>query len=101
VFVGLALVGSGLRALSNDQLTYSNYWGGAVFAPFAIAAGVFVLIIVVVKWSKFDERERRPKLKGRAALKPRRPKLRLSRIAPRSMTMTSRGAARRDARPKR
>ena len=72
LFLGLALVGSGLRAMFRDRLTYSNYWGGPVFAPFAMMVGVFVLIVVVIKWNKFDERERRPRLKRKAARKAKK-----------------------------
>jgi len=72
LFLGLSLLGTGLRMLFGDQLLYANYWGGAVFAPFALAMGALLLIILVIKWNRLTERE--PELKGKAARKARKAK---------------------------
>lgn len=67
--LGLALVSFALSSLFRGRLTYPNYWGGVVFAPFAIALGAFVLAFVVLQWNKLNERERKQALKGKAARK--------------------------------
>lgn len=70
LFIGLSLILAGLRALGSGQLHYPNYWGSPVFAPFAIAIGVAVLILLVVKWRTLNEPS--PKLRGRAARRARK-----------------------------
>ena len=65
--VGGSLIASGLRRLFAGQLHYSNYWGGAVFAPFAIVIGTFLVLLVI-----FKRRDRpQEKLRGRAARRER------------------------------
>jgi len=65
LFFGLSLILGGLGALDAGALHYQNYWGGLVFAPFAIAIGAAVLVLLVVKWRTLNETG--PKLRGRAA----------------------------------
>ena len=36
----VSLILSGVATLQNEHLHYPNYWGGSVFAPFAIVLGV-------------------------------------------------------------
>jgi hypothetical protein len=59
VFHGTATLQGGLH--------YSNYWGGAVFAPFAITVGVFLLLVALLYWQRFDQAGGTSKLKDREA----------------------------------
>jgi hypothetical protein len=34
------------------RLNYRNYWGGLVFAPYAVAIAAIALLIVVFRWKK-------------------------------------------------
>ncbi len=45
----VSLILSGVATLQNEHLHYPNYWGGSVFAPFAIVLGVALLVVVVVR----------------------------------------------------
>jgi hypothetical protein len=44
-FFGVFAVCYGVLQIMRGQLSYQNYWGGLVFAPFAIVLGVLVLYI--------------------------------------------------------
>jgi hypothetical protein len=46
-FVGVLAVGLGLLALLSGHLHYANWWGGPVFAPFAILVGLILLGIAI------------------------------------------------------
>ena len=61
VFVSLALILAGAHALFSGDLGYHNYWGGSVFAPFAIGIGVLLLLLVSFAW---------PRLRSSHLLKP-------------------------------
>ena len=50
--LSLALVLAGVHALLSGNLGYHNYWGGTVFAPFAIAIGVLLLLLAVFAWPR-------------------------------------------------
>ena len=63
----IALTLGGLQAVLFGDLHYENYWGGLVFAPLAIVAGVFVMPWLAWKWKTLSAPEKRPPLKGRAA----------------------------------
>lgn len=63
----IGLILGGVAALSEGRLHYSNYWGGAVFAPLAIVFGLVILAVTTVKWPKFSRPNDAPKLKGKAA----------------------------------
>ncbi len=65
--LGMSLLLSGLREVLSGDLHYSNYWGGAVFAPLAIVVGAFFLVMLVRQWKTLTTPETPPKLKGRAA----------------------------------
>lgn len=39
----------GLGTLLRGHLEYPNYWGGAVFAPFAILVSLLVIVVAVVQ----------------------------------------------------
>jgi drug/metabolite transporter (DMT)-like permease len=69
-FVGVSLILAGIGTLQEQRLHYANYWGGSVFAPFAIALGVAVLIIVIVKWRSLNQSA--PRLRGKAARRQQR-----------------------------
>jgi hypothetical protein len=50
--IGLAFVGAlvlcfGLGSLSRGGLLYANWWGGVVFAPFAVILGLIALGIAI------------------------------------------------------
>jgi hypothetical protein len=68
--VSLSLILLGVRVLLKDGLFYSNYWGGPVFAPLAIAIGIFCCYLVVFRWRKLAERPAR--LNGQAARRAQR-----------------------------
>lgn len=68
---GILFLLSGLREVLFGDLHYSNYWGGAVFAPLAIAIGLFLLVMLVLKWRTLDQPEEQRKLTGKAARKAR------------------------------
>jgi hypothetical protein len=70
VFVASILILFGTAALLKRGLGYRNYWGGLVFAPFAIAIGIFILSAVLFRWRKLSQKT--VKLKGRAARRARR-----------------------------
>jgi hypothetical protein len=70
LFVGLSLILAGLQALCSGRLHYQNYWGGSVFAPFAIALGLAVLIMLVIKWRTLNDTG--PRLRGKAARRARK-----------------------------
>lgn len=69
---GLSLFLAGLRRLLAGGLHYRNYWGGLVFAPFAMLVGLFLLGLVVFRWRTLNEVKPREKLRGRAARRARR-----------------------------
>jgi len=70
LLVGLSLIAAGARPLLTGDLFYSNYWGGPVFGPLAIAIGMFCLYLAVFRWRKLAQRPER--LKGRAARRAQR-----------------------------
>ena len=41
--------------LVKKNLFYTNWWGGLVFAPITVIAGVFFLYLIIFKWEKFDK----------------------------------------------
>jgi hypothetical protein len=65
--LGASLVVNGLDDVISGDLHYSNYWGGAVFAPLGMVVGVFLLVLLVRQWKTLTTPETPPKLKGRAA----------------------------------
>jgi hypothetical protein len=46
-FVGLWIFILGFVTLLLGQLHYKNYWGGAVFAPFALLIGVIAVAFAI------------------------------------------------------
>jgi len=48
IWLGVVLLGLGLFTLFNGKLQYSNYWGGPVFAPFAVLIGVLGIYVGIV-----------------------------------------------------
>jgi hypothetical protein len=54
-FISLFLIALGVGTLLNHRLEYLNYWGGMVFAPFAILIGVMLFFIVLFRPRSFDE----------------------------------------------
>ncbi len=60
-FFGVILLFMGVTHVLRGDLNYSNYWGGVVFAPFAIVVGVLLLFIVVFKWDSFEDSKTKKK----------------------------------------
>jgi hypothetical protein len=50
--VSILLLCLGVSTLLKGQLHYANYWGGAVFAPFAILIGVLGIYVAIVSRRK-------------------------------------------------
>jgi hypothetical protein len=48
-FVGLIIISVGVGSLAQGHLHYANYWGGAVFAPYAIGGGLLIIAVAVLK----------------------------------------------------
>jgi hypothetical protein len=46
-FVGFWIVILGATTLLLGRLHYANYWGGAVFAPFALIVGVLAIVLAI------------------------------------------------------
>lgn len=46
--IGIVIIILGGSTLAGQQLHYSNWWGGAVFAPFALAVGLSAVVVAVV-----------------------------------------------------
>jgi hypothetical protein len=56
VLVGLVFIGLGTTALLRDSMTYDSWWGGLVFAPFAILFGTIFIVGAIFKPSIFRNR---------------------------------------------
>lgn len=69
VLLGVSLILAGAAELLGGGLHYRNYWGGHVFAPFAIGAGLILFVIAVFGWRRANERP--PTLRGKAARRAR------------------------------
>jgi hypothetical protein len=67
--VSISLILTGVAAVQDRRLHYPNYWGGSVFAPFAIVLGIAVFVIVIAKWRSLNQT--RPRPRGRAARRQR------------------------------
>jgi len=46
--VGLLVSVFGIAALARGSLHYPNWWGGAVFAPFAICIGGLAIVVALI-----------------------------------------------------
>jgi hypothetical protein len=48
LLIGIAITGYGIAktvSYESSGWTYSNYWGGGVFAPFVVMMGVFLVLV--------------------------------------------------------
>jgi hypothetical protein len=54
--MGLLLLAQGVVNLWQGRHSYENYWGGKVFAPFAIVLGTMTLVVVVFGWDLLPRR---------------------------------------------
>ena len=45
----LVLLGSVTRPLVRGALFYQNFWGGAVFVPFALLVVALIVVVIVIK----------------------------------------------------
>jgi hypothetical protein len=52
IAVSILVLGFGIGTLLKGRLQYSNGWGGAVFAPFAVLIGVLGILAGIVTWRK-------------------------------------------------
>ena len=49
-FLGLAAIGLGMSSmLRRGEMFYTNWWGGLVFAPFAVTFGLFIIGCAIFK----------------------------------------------------
>jgi hypothetical protein len=48
-FVGLIVICLGAGSLALGHLHYANYWGGVVFAPYALLIGGLTILIAIVQ----------------------------------------------------
>ena len=46
-FLGVVVISLGTLTLASGRLHYSNWWGGQVFAPFAIVGGMIALTAAI------------------------------------------------------
>lgn len=67
--VVLALVAAAIRALAMGEADYTNYWGGRVFAPFALLIAAFIIGLGIYSYIHGDQPPK--KLRGREARKQR------------------------------
>lgn len=57
IILSLLLIGAGAMTIFlRKDITYSNYWGGLVFAPLVIIIGFFLIYLAVFKWEKFNNK---------------------------------------------
>jgi len=66
VIAGLALVvfglvGKALMAIISGQLGWQNYWGGFVFAPFALIIAALLAIVAVKKQRQSPTQQKKRK----------------------------------------
>ena len=69
IVIAVSLILSGIAVLLRGGLFYANYWGGVVFAPLAIAAGVFLVYVALFRWRQMNQPP--PTLRGKAARRAR------------------------------
>lgn len=55
--MALFLIFYGAVAMIENRWTYSNYWGGEVFAPCAILFGVLLIYVVLFRYDAFKKSE--------------------------------------------
>jgi quinol-cytochrome oxidoreductase complex cytochrome b subunit len=67
ILFSIILILGGVAALKEGRIHYANYWGGVVFAPFAIVLGLFLLSMAILQWKNLTRRNDSRKLKGKAA----------------------------------
>ncbi len=48
-FAGFIVIFYAILSIFKGETSYSNYWGGSVFAPFAILIG---LLVIYIAWFK-------------------------------------------------
>ena len=54
----------GAGTLFNHSIEYRNWWGGFVFAPFAILIGVGLLVIAVYRPKAFGQTKSKSRIRG-------------------------------------
>ena len=63
--LGLALAAQGAIALAQGRVSYSNYWGGRVFPPFAIVLGLAGIGLAVFNPAFLKRSPERRRRRGR------------------------------------
>jgi len=84
-FMGFMIFGAGGLALMGGHLHYANYWGGSVFAPFALVIGGLCFFVALSKGkgifsSAMGPQSNQARLKGPAVVPTHQKKV--SRNAP-------------------
>ena len=54
VIAGSILIITGIISIFTGQLHYTNYWGGLVFSPVAILAGILAIYIAIYRPGKMN-----------------------------------------------
>jgi uncharacterized membrane protein len=54
----LVLVAIGVGHIIRGSVGWRNYWGGLVFAPFAISFGLLLIYVAIFRWAKLKEKTR-------------------------------------------
>ena len=54
----------GVGTLFNHAVQYRNWWGGVVFAPFAILIGVGMLVIAILRPKAFTPKKSKSRIRG-------------------------------------
>jgi hypothetical protein len=54
VILTLLLLGGAVATITRGRLGYYNHWGLTVFAPFAIAIALGLLLVGLLRWKKFS-----------------------------------------------
>ena len=52
---GATIIGVGIGPLRHGRLSYENWWGGLVFAPFAIIFGIIIVLGALFKPAIFGK----------------------------------------------
>lgn len=56
ILIALMIIGTGLAPLAlEENLFYSNWWSGLVFAPLTMLIGIIFLYLILFKFEKINK----------------------------------------------
>lgn len=58
IWLALALATSAAVAIASGRLGWTNYWGGFVYAPFALIVAVLFFTFIIKKGDRSTQRRR-------------------------------------------